>query len=208
MFFTQKNYYTSDTLYSIEVGMFTTNWWIGQGFALIGLIFIVIGLQQKNRRNLLWLQTISAAFITVGFFFLGEASIIVLGIIVVLQSIFSLILSYVTLRSKVDLILRLCVGAFFVAILVGTNIYLSQSFSVVGALSIVVGISMIAMLLQRKAAQIRKMMVFTQTLCIILYLLVFSPVNIIISGLRLASAVIGIVRLDLFSRLNFRLDSL
>ena len=53
-------------------------WCVAQGFALVGLILVIISFQKKEAKQLLWYRISATSVVLVGLCFLGEVSAIIM----------------------------------------------------------------------------------------------------------------------------------
>ena len=168
------------------------HWWVAQGFAFVGLIFVIISFQQKEAKKLIWLRSIATWFVFTGLFFLGNLSAIIMCGAGVLRNAVAL---YFTYKPDTKIYWKYASGGVIVALLVILNIIFWKDFY--NLLSILLGAFNVFTFMQSTAKRIRFCSIIAEVIAITYYSLLFTPVNIIIEVFGLVSAIVGIIRLDI-----------
>ena len=167
-------------------------WWVAQGFALVGLLFVVISFQQKSARRLILFRNFATWFVFVGLCFLGNVSAIILCGAGILRNAVSL---FFACKPETKEIYKYIAGGVIVCLLVVLNIVFWKDWF--NFYSIVLGSLYVFTFFQPTPKRIRILSVFAQILAIMYYVFLFSPVNMVIEIVSLVSVVVGIVRLDI-----------
>ena len=175
----------------------TWQWWVAQGFALVGLIFVIISFQQKEAKKLVWLRSIATWFVFGGLFFLGNLSAIIMCGAGVLRNAVALVFAY---KPETKIIWKYVAGGLIVALLIALNIIFWKDYY--NLYSIVLGAFNVFTFLQPTAKRIRYCSVVSEVLAITYYSLLFTPINIVIEVFGITSAIVGIIRLDIKKKDN------
>lgn len=130
-------------------------------------------------------------FVFCGVCFLGNISAILMCGAGVIRNLVSL---YFACKKNTKSIGKIIASCCIVALLVVLNIYYWSSW--LNMLSILIGTLNVVTFMQKRAATIRKLSIICQSVAIIYYILLVSPINIIIEIAGLISIGIGIMRLD------------
>ena len=167
------------------------NWIISQLFAFVGLLFVIASFQQKNTKKLLILRNIATFFVFAGLCFLGNISATIMCGAGVVRNLTSLYFAY---NPKTKKSIKVLASCFIVLLLVGLNIYYWNNW--LNIISILVGTLNVIAFMQEKASTIRKLSILSEVVAITYYVLLLSPINMIIEVFGLVSAIVGIFRLD------------
>ena len=171
---------------------FTWQWIINQILAFIGLIFVVLSFQQKTSLKLILMRNIATFFVFTGLCFLGNISAIIMCGAGVLRNIVAL---YYAINPDTKKTKKYISSILIVILLIILNIIFWNN--LLNLYSIVLGAFNVYTFMQEKPSTIRLCSVFAEILAIIYYVLLFTPVNIVIDSIGLISAIIGIIRLDI-----------
>ena len=171
------------------------NWWVSQVLAFVGLVFVVTSNQQKTTIKLLLFRNLATLFVFVGVCFLGELSAIIMGGAGVLRNLVSLVFAIKKSTNKTAKVLASVVISILLVVL---NIIFWKS--LLNLYSILLGIWMVIAFMQEKAKTIRAFGLVAEIFSIIYFILLGSPVNIIIEVFGLISVIVGIIRLDINKR--------
>lgn len=167
-------------------------WWVAQGFAFLGLIFVIISFQQKSTKKLIWFRSIATWLVFAGLFFLGDISAIIMCGAGVLRNAVSMYFAY---RPETKIRYKYISGALIVVLLVILNIVFWKSY--LNIYSMVLGSVNVYTFLQSTPKRIRYCSVVAEILAIVYYSILFTPINISIEAFGLISAIVGIIRLDI-----------
>lgn len=172
-------------------------WIINQIFAFVGLIFVVISFQQKDSKKLILLRNFATLFVFVGLCFLGNMSAIIFCGAGIIRNLITLYFAYKPNSKK---IFKYISSAILVLLIITLNvIYWKNYFNL---FSMVLGTFAVITFMQTKASRIRKLSIVAEILSIIYYSLLLSPTNVLIEVVGLASAIIGIIRLDINKKVS------
>ena len=182
----------------------TWQWWVAQGFAFIGLVFVIISFQQKSTTKLIWLRSIATWFVFIGLFFLGNVSAIIMCGAGVFRNAVSLYFAY---KPNTKITYKYFAGGLIIVLLIGLNVIFWQNFY--NLFSILLGAFNVFTFLQSTPKRIRYCSVFAELMAITYYSLLLTPINIVIEVFGLISAIVGIVRLDIKKkRNNLKIDNI
>jgi len=166
-------------------------WWLSQLFATISLIFLVISFQQSTSKKILIFKMVSTFAALIGTIFLGNISAVILCAVGAYRNVTELYFAYhPTTPKKVKIGTKISV----VFLLVFFNIIFWKDYT--NILSIILGILCLLAFMQRHPENIRKFSLAANSLGIIYYVILFSPMNIAIETFGLISVIVGIIRLD------------
>lgn len=168
------------------------NWWVSQGLALLGLVFVVIAMQQRETKPLLWYRVIAVTVIVIGLCFLGNVSAIILGGSGLVQLFVALLFAY---KPSIKPEFKLITAALLAVSVIALNIIFWGGY--LSIMAMVYGVGALAATLQKKASTIRKLTVIICMLGIVYYGLLLAPINAVMEGIALISAAVGIIRLDI-----------
>ena len=174
---------------------FTWQWWVSQVLMGVALVFVIIQMQQKTAKRLLWYRMLATSIALVGAIFLGVFPVIVIMIAGIVRLSAALFFAY---RPNTKIFYKWIAGALIAALIITLNIVFWESY--LNILSIIFGIGMVAMYLQKNATRIRVMSICVTTFGIVFYSLSMSPMNIATEAFCLANAIVGIIRLDIKRR--------
>ncbi len=167
-------------------------WFVSQGFALIGLIFVVISTQQKTTKGIMIHRNIATISVFIGLCFLGNLSSIILCGVGILRNLIGLIFS---IKKNTKQYVKIISGVCLVALLITLNIIFWKDW--LNILSIVLGTMLIITFLQKSPKAVRIWTVASEVVSITYYGLLLSPINVGIEVFGLVSAIVGIIRLDI-----------
>lgn len=167
------------------------NWWVCQGLALIGLVFIIISMQQKTAIKLLWYRFVALCFINIGLCFLGDISAIILGASGTVQVVIALIFAY---YPKTKPTVKWTAIALLAVSIVILNIIFW--FGYLNILAIAYGAVGLVAFMQKRPAAMRLTVIPACILGMVYFSLLLAPINAAIDGIVLISTVVGIIRLD------------
>ena len=167
-------------------------WWVAQGFAFVGLVLVVISMQQKTSKGILWYRNFATASVTVGVCFLGEISAIIMCGAGMIRNAVSLVFAY---KPNTSRFWRWGTSGILIALLISLNIVFWTGY--LNIISMVLGISLVITFMQKKPSTIRALSVGMEIISIVYYSLLLSPINVGIEVFGLISAIVGIVRLDI-----------
>lgn len=159
-------------------------WWVAQGFAFVGLIFIIISFQQKSNKKLMWHRSISTWIIFIGLFFLGEISAIIMFGASVIRNAVSM---YFVYHPNTKKNWKYIASAIIVVLLIVLNIIFWKNYY--NIFSIVLGTVNVYTYMQDTAKKVRISSLVAGVLATVYYSLLMSPVNIIIAVVSLIAAV-------------------
>lgn len=168
------------------------NWWLSQVFVGIAVVIIVVMMQQKNIKALIWCRFIATAVSFIGFCLLGNISVIIMGGVGILRNTIALFFVYKP-ETNAKIKIGLCVFLALLLIVLNCVFWIGP----LSIMSMVFGIGLILMFMQKDAAKVRLMALIVCVIGIVYFSLVFSIANIILESLSLGSAIVGIVRLDI-----------
>jgi len=171
--------------------VFTWQWWVCQALMAVALVFVVIQMQQKTAVRLLWYRMVATLIALVAVSFLGIWSVIIVMIAGIIRLCVALFFAY---RPTTKIIYKYVAGLFIVALIISLNVIFWENW--LSGLSIVFGISMVIMYLQRDAKRMRIVAVPVGLLGVTFYSLQLTPMNAAIELFALLSTIIGIIRLD------------
>ena len=166
-------------------------WWVSQAFALVAMIFSITAMQQKSTTRILWHRSFYSLLLLCGTFFLWKLPAIIMVGVGLLRTLVLLYLSY---KSKVSKNTKRWVFAGLAAILITLNIIFWEN--VLSILSIAVGLAYLIAFIQQKPVNIRHITVAAASIGIVFYILVFSPMNAVINLSVLISTVVALFRID------------
>jgi hypothetical protein len=173
-------------------------WWVAQGLATVSIIFAFTAMQQKNTTNILWHRSIYALLVFAGGVFLGKASVMVMLGVSVLRNIILLGLSYHDNNEKKNKSLFKKIKWTTFALLAASLIALNAVFweGYLSILSMVDGLIFLTAFIQSNPANVRRITIFGAISSVAYFVLIFSPVNIVINLAVLVSSIVGLVKLD------------
>ena len=166
-------------------------WWVAQGFALLGLVFILISYQQRSKIKLVWLKSLSTFCVFVGFVFFGNISAILMNGAGVLRNSVAIYFAY---KPETKKRYKYLAGGVIIALLVALNIVFWKDFY--NLYSMILGALFVLTYLQPTSSRIRYASIVPETAAVVYYSLLFAPMNIAIEAVGLISAIVGIFRLD------------
>jgi len=166
-------------------------WWVAQGFAFVGLIFILISFQQKSKIKLVWIKSLSTFCVFVGFLFFGNIPAILMNGAGVLRNAVAVYFAYKPYTKKVY---RYIAGGAIIALLIALNIIFWKDFY--NLYSMILGALFVLTYLQPTSARIRYASIVPEAGAVVYYSLLFAPMNIAIEAVGLISAIVGIFRID------------
>lgn len=170
----------------------TWQWFVSQGFAFIGLIFVIISTQQKTTKGIMIHRNIATLAVFIGLCFLGNLSGIILCGVGILRNLAGLIFS---IKQNTKQYVKVITGICLVALLTTLNIVFWKNW--LNILSIVLGTMFIITFLQRSPKAVRIWTVVSEVVSITYYGLLIAPINVGIEVFGFISAIIGIIRLDI-----------
>lgn len=166
-------------------------WWTAQGFALLGLVFILFSFQQRSKIKLVWLKSLSTLCVFVGFVFFGSISAMLMNGAGVLRNS---VATYFAYKPETKKRYKYIAGGAIVALLIALNIVFWKDFY--NLYSIILGTLFVLAYLQPTSSRIRYASIVPETAAVVYYSLLFAPMNIAIEAVGLISAIVGIFRLD------------
>lgn len=166
-------------------------WWTAQGFALLGLVFILISYQQRSKIKLVWLKSLSTFCVFVGFVFFGNIPAILMNGAGVLRNSVAIYFAY---KPETKKRYKYLSGGIIIALLVALNIVFWKDFY--NLYSMILGALFVLTYLQPTSSRIRYASIVPETAAVVYYSLLFAPMNIAIEAVGLISAIVGIFRLD------------
>ena len=170
----------------------TWQWWVSQGFAVVGLVFIVVSMQQKTRVRILFFNLVATAFLLASVCFLWQLSAIVLMGVNTVRNITALGFACYPNTKRVYIWLT---SAVLAIALIALNIVFWKSW--LNILSITIGIGFIVAFMQTKPKNLRAIIVGVRLVAIVYWGLLLAPINASIEVIGLISTIVGIVRFDL-----------
>lgn len=172
--------------------IFTWQWWVAQSFALVALILVICSNLSKDIKGITKYKLISTSFSFTGICFLGQMAAIILNAIGILRGTVAVILAY---HPNIPNKVRWSLAAMIIVILISLNIIFYTSYTSI--LSMIVGTGLIIAFMQKKASVIRIITVIMCSISTTLYVIINSPISALMDFTSLASAFIGIIRIDL-----------
>ncbi len=166
-------------------------WWTAQGFAFVGLIFIIISFQQKSTIKLVWFKFVSTFCVFVGFLFFGNIPAILMNGAGVLRNSVAVYFAY---KPQTNKAYKYIAGGMIVSLLVALNIVFWKDYF--NLYSMILGTAFVFTYLQPTAGRIRYFSIVSETGAVVYYSLLFAPMNIAIEATGLISAIVGIFRID------------
>lgn len=166
-------------------------WWVAQGFALLGLVFILISYQQRSKIKLVWLKSLSTFCVFVGFVFFGSISAMLMNGAGVLRNSVAIYFAY---KPETKKRYKYLAGGVIIALLVALNIVFWKDFY--NLYSMILGALFVLTYLQPTSSRIRYASIVPETAAVVYYSLLFAPMNIAIEAVGLISAIVGIFRID------------
>ena len=176
-------------------------WWVAQGFALLGLVFILISYQQRSKIKLVWLKSLSTFCVFVGFVFFGSISAMLMNGAGVLRNSVAIYFAY---KPETKKRYKYLAGGVIIALLVALNIVFWKDFY--NLYSMILGALFVLTYLQPTSSRIRYASIVPETAAVVYYSLLFAPMNIAIEAVGLISAIVGIFRLDKPEKLEKELN--
>ncbi len=168
------------------------NWIVSQILAFIALVLVIVSFQQNDAKRLLVFRNIATFFSFIGLCFLGNISAVIMCGAGVIRNLTSL---YFVTKEKVNKNIKLLASILIVILLIVLNIIYWEN--IYNIFSIAVGTMNVVTFMQENAKLIRKFSLISGSLATIYCLLIYSPINALIELFGLASAIVGIIRLDI-----------
>ena len=170
-------------------------WWASQFFMTLGLLFVIISMQQKTSVRILCWRLAMGISTCIAWAFWGAIPALIMVAVGSLRICIGILINLrPTLKRWVKWAMLV---AIFLILVVFNIIFWGGILSV---LSLAIGIIGIWVFVQRRPFLIRAGSIVTSTLSIILSAILIAPVVIISDSLAIISAVVGIYRLDMKKR--------
>lgn len=175
-------------------------WWICQGFALAGLAFVVISMQQKDIKKLLWYRFFAVALIVVGLCFTAKlpngVPPVVLGGAGLVQVVIAMLFVY---KPTAKPSIKLAAGAVLGVLVIVLNIIFSWPdwYHYLVVLATIYGLVGLVAFFQKKPAITRILVVAACVIGIVYFMLLGLLINAVIDAIALCSAAVGIIRFDI-----------
>ncbi|MDR0462153.1 MAG: YgjV family protein [Christensenellaceae bacterium] len=177
--------------------MFTWQWWVSQGFALIGLVCLVASMQQKGRVKILsWNLCAACAMFTSCCFLWKFSAMILMGVSSVRSVTALLFAMYPKTNRWIFLITNVVLGSAIIAL----NVIFWQGW--LSILSIIIGIGFILAFAQTKPKNIRRTIAPVRLISTTYYCFLLAPINAVIEITAFVSTAIGMIRYDRKTRLQ------
>jgi|GEM_PF-2606668 len=157
----------------------------------VALVFVIIQMQQKTAKRLLWYRMTATVIGLVAVSFIGVWSVIILMLAGILRVGVALYFAY---NPNTKTIFKVIAGILIIALIITLNIIFWEGW--ISIFSMVFGASMVVMYLQKTAKTIRKFGILVGILGVTFYVIQLMPMNIAIELLALISVIVGIIRLD------------
>ena len=156
------------------------------------IYWIVISFQQKDSKKLIIPRNFANLFVFIGLCFLGSTSAIIFCGAGVIRNLITLYFAY---KSDTKKVLKYVSSALLILLTIILNIIYWKNYY--NLYSIVLGTTTVITFMQTKASTIHQFSVVVLTLSIVYYILLLSPMNVVITVTGLISNIIGIIRLDI-----------
>ena len=166
-------------------------WWVSQGFAVIGLIFIIVSMQQKSRISILSWNLAAAVSMFISCCCMWQFSAMILMGVSSVRSVTALIFAIKPDVKKWIFITTNVVLALLIVVL--NIVFWNGYFSI---FSIIIGIGFIISFAQVKPRNIRLTIAPIRVISTVYYLLMLATINAVIELTALISAIVGMIRLD------------
>lgn len=172
----------------------TWQWWVAQSLATISIIFAFSAMQQKKTTNILWHRSVYALLVFVGGIFLGKASVIIMLGIAFVRNLILLLLSYHDSNKSAFKKIKWATFAVLAISLIALNIIFWENY--LSLLSMADGLIFLTAFIQTKPANVRRISIVGAFTSIIFFILIFSPINVVINLSVLISSIIGLLKID------------
>jgi len=167
-------------------------WWVSQGFAVLGLVCIAISMQQNTRKRLLWYNMAATILLFIGVCFLWQLSAVILLGVNTVRNGTALFFAHFPNTKRFWI---WATSLALVVVLVTLNIVLWINW--LNILSITIGIGFIIAFMQKTPKTMRLIIVPVRIIALVYFILLFAPINAVIEIVGLTSTIIGIIRLDI-----------
>lgn len=172
----------------------TWQWWIAQSLAVFSIFFAFSAMQQKSTTDILWHRSLYAILVFAGAVALGQPSAMIMLGVSFIRNIILLSLSFSSARTLALKRIRWATFSLLAASLVTLNLVFWDGY--LSILSIVDGFIFLIAFIQTKPVNVRRICVIGSLSSITFFILIFSPVNVVINLMVLISSIMGLVKID------------
>jgi len=172
----------------------TLQWWVAQTFATVSIIFAVSAMLQKETTGILWHRSIYALLVFGGGVFLGKASVMIMLGVAFVRNLILLLLAHKNSDKAAFQRIKWATFALLAASLIALNLLFWESY--LSILSMADGLIFLTAFIQSRPVNVRRITVLGALSSIVFFVLVFSPVNVVINLAVLISSIVGLVKLD------------
>ena len=168
------------------------SWWISQIGPIILLVCLIVSMQQRTRKNIMWWNTVGMFVAFVFTFWLGVIPVIILIGINLARNIAVLVFAHF---EKVDSRIQWLVGALLVLVLIVANVVFWQGLLSVGA--IFVGTGLIIGFFQPTPKRMRIVLAIMRPPSATFHLWSGNWTQVVTELAVMVSGIIGIIRFDI-----------
>lgn len=172
----------------------TWQWWVAQSLATISIIFAFTAMQQKKTTDILWHRSIYALLVFAGGVFLGKASVMIMLGVAFIRNLILLLLSYKDNNKAAFQKIKWTIFAVLGVSLIALNLIFWENH--LSLLSMADGLIFLTAFIQSNPANVRRICIVGASTSIVLFVLILSPVNVVINLAVLISSIVGLLKID------------
>lgn len=172
----------------------TWQWWVAQALATVSIIFAFTAMQQKKTSDILWHRSIYALLVFAGGVFLGKASVMIMLGVAFLRNLILLFLSYRNSSKAAFKKIKWMIFIGLAASLIALNIIFWENY--LSLLSMADGLIFLTAFIQTEPVNVRRISIVGASTSIVFFVLIFSPVNVVINLAVLISSIMGLLKID------------